>query len=87
MGMTTGMNAEKIAVSLSPELLRKVRTAVKAGRASSVSAYVSRALENETKLESLDALLDEMLESSGGPATPAERRTARKELRSAFSRR
>jgi hypothetical protein len=41
-----------------------------------VSAYVARALAEQTKLDDLAALLDEMLAASGGPMTASERRAA-----------
>ena len=74
--MITGMTMDKIAVTVPRETLKRVRRAVRRGRASSVSAYVSAALEQKTRLDDLDALLDEMLEESGGPLTAAERRAA-----------
>ena len=70
--MTIGMK-EKIAVSLDPDLVDGARRAVADGRAESVSADVARALEELSKLDDLDALLDEMLEATGGPLTDAER--------------
>jgi hypothetical protein len=48
---------------------------VQRGHAPSVSAYVTAALEEKVKLDDLSTLLAEMLEESGGPVTPAERRT------------
>jgi Arc/MetJ-type ribon-helix-helix transcriptional regulator len=87
--MTAGMkseNSEKIAISVPPALMRKVRKAVKAGRAPSVSAYVARALENETKRESLEDLLNEMLLESGGPPTEAELLEARRALKTGSGR-
>lgn len=65
--------SEKIAVSLPSELVQAARSAVRAGRAPSVSAYVAGALREKTELEDLDALLDEMLAETGGPVTDAER--------------
>ena len=78
---------EKIAVSLPRGLASRARRAVREGRAASVSAYVARALEEQTKLDDLAALLDEMLAASGGPMTPAERRTADRQLGPAARRR
>jgi hypothetical protein len=71
---------EKIAVSLPKGLAGRARRAVREGRAPSVSAYVARALAEQTKLDDLAALLDEMLAASGGPMTAAERRTADRQL-------
>jgi Arc/MetJ-type ribon-helix-helix transcriptional regulator len=87
--MTNGMKAdraEKIAVSVPAGLLKEVRRLVKAGRASSVSAYVAQALENETKQERLEDLLEEWLEASGGPATAAEQSAARQTIDAAVRR-
>ena len=66
----------KLAVSLPKHVAERTRRAVRLGRASSVSAYVTQALEEKTKLDELSTLLDEMLAESGGPLTAAERRAA-----------
>jgi Arc/MetJ-type ribon-helix-helix transcriptional regulator len=72
--MMVGMTAKaKIAVSLPPPLVAAARAAVAGGRAPNVSAYVARALEEQIKLDDLDALLEELLEESGGPLTDSER--------------
>ncbi len=79
--MMVGMTAKaKIAVSLPGELLEAVRTAVAAGHAPSVSAYVADALEEKAKLDELATLLSEMLAESGGPLSAAERRVADRAL-------
>ncbi len=72
--MIVGMTPRaKIAVTLPRDLVEAARSAVQAGRAASVSAYVASALEERAKLDDLDALLDEMLTRTGGPVTDAER--------------
>jgi Arc/MetJ-type ribon-helix-helix transcriptional regulator len=71
---------EKIAVSLPSRAAETARLAVKQGRASSVSAYIADAIDEKSKRESLDDLLDQWLEESGGPMTPAERRWADRKL-------
>lgn len=76
-GMTT---TQKIAVSLPKHVADSARRAVRSGRAKSVSAYVSDALEEKVKLDELSLLLDEMLAESGGPMTAAERRAADRSL-------
>ena len=76
MGMTPGMTTEKIAISVPEGTLAKARRAVAAGRASSLSAYVSKAIEHTAMLDDLDELLEELLRASGGPMTAAERRAA-----------
>jgi Arc/MetJ-type ribon-helix-helix transcriptional regulator len=78
--MTLGMTTEKIAISVPRGVLRRVRAAVTKGRARSVSAYVTLALEERTRLDSLADLLDQMLLESGGPMTATERRHADKLL-------
>jgi Arc/MetJ-type ribon-helix-helix transcriptional regulator len=66
----------KIAISLPKEVAEGARRAVRSGRAASVSAYVTAALEEKVKLDDLSGLLAEMLRESGGPLTSAERRAA-----------
>jgi hypothetical protein len=63
----------KIAVTLPANLVESARSAVQAGRAASVSAYVAGALEQRVKLDELDVLLSEMLAETGGPLTEVER--------------
>ncbi|MDA8282662.1 MAG: toxin-antitoxin system antitoxin subunit [Actinomycetota bacterium] len=70
------MTMSKIAVTLPAGLVEQAQRAVAEGRASSVSAYVARALEDRAKLDELASLLDEMLAESGGPLTPTEQRAA-----------
>lgn len=74
--MLRGMTTTKIAVSLPPEHVAAARRAVAEGRAASVSAYVSSALEEKAKLDDLAGLLDEMLAETGGPLTASERERA-----------
>jgi Arc/MetJ-type ribon-helix-helix transcriptional regulator len=66
------MTTMKVAVSLPEETLRRAKRAVRRGRAESLSAYVSVALDQKATLDELDDLLNEMLDETGGPATPAE---------------
>ena len=63
----------KIAVSLPTELVDGARAAVRAGRATSVSAYVAEALEQYANTGDLASLVDEMLAATGGPMTDEER--------------
>ena len=74
--MINGMTTAKIAVSLPEEVLRRAQRAVRRGRAPSMSAYVAEALEQRSKLDDLEELLDEMLEETGGPLTAKERQFA-----------
>ena len=64
--MISSMTRAKIAVSLPEELVDQAREAVRTGRAASVSAYVTAALEEKARLDDLATLLDEMLAESGG---------------------
>ena len=75
-----GMTKAKIAVTLPRPLVAKAQRAVKEGRAESVSAYVTAALEEKAKLDDLAGMLDEMLAATGGPMTSAERREAERML-------
>ena len=71
-----GMTKAKIAVTLPPELVTRAQDAVREGRAPSISAYVSSALEEKAKLDELEKLLDDMLAETGGPLTDREQATA-----------
>jgi Arc/MetJ-type ribon-helix-helix transcriptional regulator len=70
----------KIAISLPLRAAETARNAVKAGRATSVSAYIAEAVEQHGKQEDLAAVLDEMLAETGGSLTDAERRAADRAL-------
>lgn len=62
------MTAAKIAISLPSPLLAKVRGAVKRGRASSVSAFVSQAVEARTREDSLAGLVRDLIAEHGEPS-------------------
>jgi Arc/MetJ-type ribon-helix-helix transcriptional regulator len=64
----TGMTSSKIAISLPKEQLARVHREVRAGRAASVSGYISRVLTEHGKRESLRALLRDLIEQHGEPA-------------------
>jgi hypothetical protein len=70
------MTRSKIAVSLPSDAVERARRAVRRGQATSVSAYVAAAMEEKAKLDELAEMLDEMLATTGGPMTAAERRAA-----------
>ncbi len=70
------MTKAKIAVTLPRPLVANARRAVQQGRATSVSAYVAMALEEQAKVDDLRGMLDEMLAETGGPMTAAEKREA-----------
>ena len=71
---------EKIAISLPSHAAENARRAVRYGRAPSVSAYVTAAIEEKSKREDLLEMLYEMLDETGGPPTADERRAVRREL-------
>lgn len=58
----------KIAVSLPDEQVQAAKRAVAAGRAASVSAFVSDALARAVREDSLAELLDEMDQELGEPS-------------------
>jgi Arc/MetJ-type ribon-helix-helix transcriptional regulator len=61
------MTAAKIAITLPPEQLKRVRLAVKRGRAESVSAYITQALVQQDREESLAELLRDLVDEHGHP--------------------
>lgn len=75
------MKATKIVVRLPAPALERAREAVRSGRAASISAYVSGALEEKTRLDDLAGLLDEMLAETGGPLRANEKAFGERVLR------
>ena len=61
------MTAAKIAITLPPEQLARVRRAVRSGRAESVSAYIAKALAQQDREESLSELLSDLVAQHGEP--------------------
>ena len=61
------MTAAKIAITLAPEQLARVRLAVRRGRADSVSAYIARALAQQDREESLAEILRDLVTEHGEP--------------------
>lgn len=71
----------KVAITLRPTVLERVRAAVASGRARSVSAYIEHAVVGQLAAEAtFDALADELLAATGGPPTAKERARARRVL-------
>lgn len=62
------MTTSKIAISLPKDQLARVHREVRAGRAKSVSGYISQILAEHEKRESLDVLLRDMVAEQGEPA-------------------
>jgi hypothetical protein len=63
------MTRAKIAISLPKEQLARVHREVRAGRSESVSGYIAGVLAEHEKRESLRALLRDLIEQHGAPAT------------------
>lgn len=72
LGMIEGMTKAKIAVTIDEDLVTMARRAVESGRARSLSAYIEEALAAWVAHDDFDALLDLMLEETGGPLTEEE---------------
>lgn len=70
------MTTEKLAISIPAEILARARRSAKREHATSLSAYISEALEQKSTMDDLQHLLEEMLAQSGGAMTTAERRAA-----------
>lgn len=71
----------KISITIDEELLARVRLAVEAGHAKSVSAYVEHAVAGQLAAEDdFAAMLAESLAATGGPLTDEERAAARRIL-------
>ena len=61
------MTRSKIAISLPKDQLDRVHREVRAGRADSVSGYITRVLAEHDERESLRALLRDLIEQHGAP--------------------
>jgi Arc/MetJ-type ribon-helix-helix transcriptional regulator len=66
------MTAAKIAISLPREVLKRARQQVKAGKAKSLSALVSQAIEEKVQRDELTDILDQMDAERGPPGKAAE---------------
>lgn len=73
------MTVAKIAITLPREQLAKVRRAVRAGRAQSVSGYITQVLVEHEERESLTQLVDDLIAQHGEP-TKQEAAWARRAL-------
>ncbi len=63
-----GMTRAKIAISLPKDELARVRREVRAGRADSISGYITRVLAEHEKRESLHTLLEDLIKLHGEPS-------------------
>lgn len=71
----------KITITIDPALLARVRLAVEAGHARSVSAYIEHAVAGQlTAEDDFEAMLAEIFEATGGEPTDEERAAARRIL-------
>jgi antitoxin ParD1/3/4 len=61
------MTARKIAITLPPAQVKAAKRAVAAGRATSVSAYISAALARQARADALAELVAEMRAEDGAP--------------------
>ena len=62
-----GMTRSKIAISLPKDQLVRVHREVRAGRADSVSGYITRVLAEHERRESLRGLVRDLIEQYGEP--------------------
>ncbi len=62
------MTRPKIAISLPKDQIERVHREVRAGRARSVSGYISSVLEEQERRESLRELLRDLIQQHGEPA-------------------
>ena len=70
----------RVTVTVPDAVLQAARRDVESGVAPSLSAWVTDAAEAKARRESLDHVLDEMLNASGGPLTEEETEWARSQL-------
>lgn len=71
----------KIAITIDPDVLARVKSEVEAGPLRSISAYIEHAVVNQlTAEDDFDSWLAEALETTGGPLTEEERAEAQRIL-------
>lgn len=78
------MSSAKVAISIPDEVLRVARREVKAGRAKSLSALVSEAIDEKLRRDELAAILDAM-DVEYGPPRAGEKAWARRLVRAPSS--
>jgi Arc/MetJ-type ribon-helix-helix transcriptional regulator len=61
------MTASKIALSIPAEVLKQAKKQVRAGRAKSLSAFVSEAVDEKLRRDELTELLDALDAERGAP--------------------
>ena len=62
------MTTAKIAISIDRAQLQKVHEAVRIGRAKSISAYISRAIERQAREDSLEQIVQDLVAEHGEPS-------------------
>jgi hypothetical protein len=65
------MNAAKVALSMPADVLRLAKQEVAAGRAKSLSSFVSEAVDEKLRRDELSAILDAMDAEHGKPTKAA----------------
>lgn len=71
IGYDVRMTTEKVAVTIPAETLKRARKEVRAGRAKSLSAFVSDAVAEKLHRDELSDVLDAMDAEHGAPGTAA----------------
>ena len=71
------MATRKVTITMPEDLLRKARAEVDAGRAATLSGYVSDVIAERVQHGRLDDVLEVILAQTGGEATESERAWAR----------
>ena len=66
------MTRAKIAISLEPGTIARVRAEVRSRRSPSVSAYIARAVTERLESESMAALVEELQREHGRPSREAK---------------
>jgi Arc/MetJ-type ribon-helix-helix transcriptional regulator len=61
------MATVKLTITLRPDQVDAIRAAVEAGRANSVSAYISAAVDEATATDSLSAIAADLIAAHGEP--------------------
>lgn len=77
------MNSEKVALSMPAEVLHLAKKEVAAGRAKSLSSFVSEAVDEKLRRDELARILDAMDAEQGKP-TKAESSWAKRVLKRSF---
>lgn len=79
--MGQSMATVKVTITLPAVQLKEIKDRVKAGKSVNVSRFVQDSVQRSLNADrEFKAMLDEMLEETGRPLTPQERREARQIL-------